>query len=96
MTGQLLIGGVIMLFGASTDMLDGAVARVSNKETRFGAFFDSIADRLGEAAVFFGLLVYYLQADNSFGVILSSAVVITSFMVTYSSCLLYKSDAADE
>lgn len=84
MTGQLLIGGIIMLFGASTDMLDGAVARLSNKETQFGAFFDSIADRLGEAAVFFGLLIYYLGEDNSFGVILSSAVIIASFMVSYS------------
>jgi CDP-diacylglycerol--glycerol-3-phosphate 3-phosphatidyltransferase len=83
-TGQFLLGGTIMLFGASTDILDGAVARLSNKVTRFGAFFDSLADRLGEAAVFFGLLIYYLEAAHSFGVILTFAVVIASFMVSYS------------
>ena len=55
--GRLLLGGVVMLGGAVLDMFDGAVARLSGKASTFGAFFDSVMDRLAEAAVLFGLAV---------------------------------------
>jgi phosphatidylglycerophosphate synthase len=82
-TGHLLAGGITMLAGASVDMLDGAVARLGQRVTRFGAFLDSVADRLGEAAVFFGLLVYYLDGSHHLGVYLSFGAMAASFMVSY-------------
>ena len=41
------------------DILDGQLARVSGKVTRFGAFLDSTLDRIAEAALFVGLAWYY-------------------------------------
>jgi CDP-diacylglycerol--glycerol-3-phosphate 3-phosphatidyltransferase len=42
-------------------MLDGALARVSNRKTVFGGFFDSTIDRYSEAVVFLGLQVAFLR-----------------------------------
>ena len=37
--------GWIMIFGATFDMFDGKVARITNKESRSGAYLDSVMDR---------------------------------------------------
>ncbi len=81
--GHLLMGGIVMLAGASGDMLDGAVARLGNRVSRFGAFLDSAVDRLSEAVVFFGLLIYYVDQSHELGVYLSVGALVTSMMVSY-------------
>src|SRR5262249_14260800 len=50
--------GLVVFAAGFFDLVDGRVARASNKVTRFGAFFDSVLDRYSDAALFFGLLVY--------------------------------------
>ena len=82
--GEIVIGGIIMLAGAIMDMFDGAVARLTNKASTFGAFLDSVLDRLGEAVVLFGLLVYYVHEGNDGGAYLAFGVVVLSVMVSYS------------
>ena len=64
-------------------MVDGRVARASNQVTRFGAFFDSVLDRYSDAALFFGLLVYYARANRFFYVVLAALVMISCIMVSY-------------
>ena len=59
--GLLLAGGLLVLFAGMFDMLDGAMARVGNTATTFGAFFDSTLDRYSESIILFGLLYYALQ-----------------------------------
>jgi CDP-diacylglycerol--glycerol-3-phosphate 3-phosphatidyltransferase len=59
--GHLVIGGLLVLFAGIFDMFDGAVARVSNTASTFGAFFDSTLDRYSESVILFGLLYYALQ-----------------------------------
>lgn len=81
--GELLIGGIVMLAGAAMDMLDGSVARLSGKASTFGAFFDSVMDRLGEAAVLFGLAVYYMRDADAPGVYLAFGALTASLMVSY-------------
>ncbi|MBI2346450.1 MAG: CDP-alcohol phosphatidyltransferase family protein [Deltaproteobacteria bacterium] len=51
--------GWVMIFGATFDLFDGKVARLTNKESRSGAFYDSVMDRFGEGAVFVGLAWHY-------------------------------------
>jgi phosphatidylglycerophosphate synthase len=80
---HLLAGGLVLLGGSAMDMLDGAVARLGNKATRFGAFLDSITDRLGEAAALFGLLVFYVRQDHELGAYLAFGAMVMSFMVSY-------------
>ncbi len=81
--GRLLIGGTVMLAGAALDMFDGAVARLSGKTSTFGAFFDSVMDRLGEAAVLFGLAVFYMRDGYALGVYLAFGALTASLMVSY-------------
>ena len=61
--GWLLAGGIVFLLGGGLDMFDGALARLTGKASPFGALMDSVFDRLGEAALFVGLGLYFLQAD---------------------------------
>lgn len=57
---NFLIGGLLVLFSGAFDLFDGALARVKGETSRFGAFLDSTLDRLSEAAVLLGLLLFYL------------------------------------
>src|SRR5579885_3064152 len=59
--GFLLTAGLLVLFAGIFDMFDGAMARVSNTATTFGAFIDSTLDRYSESIILFGLLFYTLQ-----------------------------------
>jgi CDP-diacylglycerol--glycerol-3-phosphate 3-phosphatidyltransferase len=61
--GRWLAAGLVMLAGSGLDLLDGALARATGKATRFGAIFDAVLDRYSEAAVLFGLLLYFEERD---------------------------------
>ncbi len=71
--GWPLYGGVVFLIGGILDLFDGALARLTGKTSPFGALLDSVFDRLGEAALFVGLGLYYLLADLSPVALLLSA-----------------------
>jgi len=59
--GSLRWGAFLLLLGGLLDMVDGAVARASNRVTRFGALYDSVLDRYAEIAVFFGIAYYFVH-----------------------------------
>jgi len=54
--------GWIMLFGATFDLFDGYVARLTGKDSSSGAFFDSVMDRFSEGIVFLGLCFYFRES----------------------------------
>jgi CDP-diacylglycerol--glycerol-3-phosphate 3-phosphatidyltransferase len=64
-SGQLRWGGAMVLFAGVFDMFDGALARVRNQKTTFGAFFDSTLDRYSEGIVLLGLILYALSQPAS-------------------------------
>lgn len=82
-TGNLLVGGILVLLVGLFDMLDGAVARVGGRVTTFGGFLDSTLDRYSEALVLFGVLVVYTTAGQTTEVFLVYAVIVGSIMVSY-------------
>lgn len=51
--------GLLVLMSGFFDILDGRVARLSDLGSKFGAFYDSTLDRIGEMAVFIGLMSLY-------------------------------------
>jgi CDP-diacylglycerol---glycerol-3-phosphate 3-phosphatidyltransferase len=59
--GWVRWGGFLLLFSGLFDMVDGRVARQGDMTTTFGAFFDSTLDRVGEAALFSGIAVFFLR-----------------------------------
>ena len=62
--GFLVAGGLLVLFAGIFDMFDGAMARVNNTATTFGAFFDSTLDRYSESIILLGLLFYVLRRPD--------------------------------
>src|SRR3954468_5707322 len=63
--GQLLAGVLVITAFVFSDIVDGAMARKSGQTSPFGAFLDSTLDRIGDAAIFGGLAMYYVgPGDN--------------------------------
>jgi len=75
--------GLIIIASGFFDLVDGQVARATNRVTRFGAFFDSVVDRYSDASQFLGLLVFYARGDRFFYVVLTAIVMISAIMVSY-------------
>src|SRR5699024_5214763 len=61
--GQFLIGVLVITAFVFSDIIDGYMARQSGQSSAWGAFLDSTLDRVGDAAVFGGLVLYYATAD---------------------------------
>ncbi len=80
--GFLMAGGVVFLVGSILDLMDGSLARLTDRVTRFGALLDSLMDRLGEAALLLGMAIYGLRADLSEGRLLFFIVVLILALVT--------------
>lgn len=64
--GELLIGVLVITAFVFSDLIDGAMARESGRTSKFGAFWDSTLDRIGDAAIFGGLVLYFAGPGESF------------------------------
>jgi CDP-diacylglycerol--glycerol-3-phosphate 3-phosphatidyltransferase/CDP-diacylglycerol--inositol 3-phosphatidyltransferase len=63
--GWLLAGVLVITVFVFSDMIDGYMARTSGQISPFGAFLDSTLDRIGDAAIFGGLAMYYVGPGDS-------------------------------
>lgn len=81
--GNLRLGGILVFASAGFDALDGTLARLTERTSRFGAFLDSTLDRLSEAVIFLGLFVYFVNLGAQTELILIYATVVGSLMVSY-------------
>ena len=81
--GHLLAAGAVVLAAGLFDMLDGALARLTNRVSRFGGILDSTLDRLSEAAVLLALLTLSLQEGRVLYGVLIGVVLLGSLMVSY-------------
>jgi CDP-diacylglycerol--glycerol-3-phosphate 3-phosphatidyltransferase len=82
-TGRFKTAAFIIFFAGFLDMLDGQVARRTNKVTAFGAFYDSTLDRYSDMALYMGLLVNYAVNGRSSYVVLAAVATAGSVMVSY-------------
>src|SRR6478735_12290157 len=57
--GELWIGVLVITAFVFSDLLDGTMARMSGRVSKFGAFWDSTLDRIGDGAIFIGLSLYF-------------------------------------
>jgi phosphatidylglycerophosphate synthase len=81
--GSFRIAGLVVIGAGLFDMVDGRVARETNRVTRFGGFFDSVLDRYSDLGLFMGLLVYYSSIGRPFYIVLTAIVMTGSVMVSY-------------
>ena len=63
--GWLWQGVLIVTIFVISDMIDGLMAKITGKTSNWGAFLDSTSDRLGDAAVFGGILLYFVYREDS-------------------------------
>jgi len=82
-SGRFVAAGVVIMTAGLFDMVDGRVARETNRVTRFGGFFDSVLDRYSDLVLLMGLLVYYASINRFFYVVLTAVVMTGSVMVSY-------------
>jgi CDP-diacylglycerol--glycerol-3-phosphate 3-phosphatidyltransferase len=57
--GEFFWGTIVITAFVFSDTVDGIMARASGRSTAWGAYLDSTLDRVGDAAVFGGLVLYY-------------------------------------
>lgn len=86
--GWFFAAGIALIVANLFDMLDGQVARLSGRVTRFGGFLDSSLDRLSDMVIFVGLMVFYARdtpSHSTLNVFLAGAGLMGSVMVSYAS-----------
>src|SRR2546423_4693048 len=85
--GMFFRAGLLMILANIFDMFDGQVARLRGRETRFGAFFDSVIDRYSDVIVYVGIMVFYARNTASHSkllVALTGLALVGSVMISYS------------
>ena len=78
-----LVGAAVFALGSILDILDGALARTRNLITPFGAFLDSMVDRIGEAFMLGAIALVLMRDGNEWGVALTIAALTGSVLVSY-------------
>ena len=83
--GNLFWGTLVICFFALTDLFDGTMARLSNTgPSRWGALLDATMDRISDAAIIIGLLLYTLKNDElSTQSLLLAVSLVAGFLVSY-------------
>ena len=82
-TGRLVTGGILILFGGSFDMIDGAVARAQRNPRASGALLDSVIDRYSEGFLLLGALIYFYSLESLLGIVLAFSAWFGSILVSY-------------
>lgn len=80
---QPFAAGFVVLISGLFDMLDGALARLTGKSTRFGAILDSTLDRLGEVAILLGLLILFVRDFSTPGILIVGFALSGALLVSY-------------
>src|SRR5450759_459475 len=84
--GYLRWAGIVLIFGGTFDILDGALARSTGRAYPYGAFLDSTLDRYAEGAIYIGLAVYFAGTPGPYQrwLLLGTVAALTgSFLVSY-------------
>jgi CDP-diacylglycerol--glycerol-3-phosphate 3-phosphatidyltransferase len=82
-TSALFLAGLVFLVGSVLDGFDGALARRTGRVSVFGAFLDSLLDRVGEGLLLLGVMVHFAANDDVLGAALAFAAFLTSVLVSY-------------
>jgi CDP-diacylglycerol--glycerol-3-phosphate 3-phosphatidyltransferase len=80
--GWLFPGAATATVFIFTDMLDGQLARIKGDSGKYGAFLDSTMDRFGDAAIFGGIIIWFIRVDHLLA-------VVALFCLTGGLCVSY-------
>jgi len=82
----------LLVAAGACDLLDGAMARIGNRYSRFGGILDSVCDRLSDAALYMGPLLYLVMFPGDLGregrpnvtlVVLAAMGLVWAYLTSY-------------
>jgi len=79
--GIFWLAALLLIASGCMDLVDGALARRTGQSSRFGALLDSTVDRLSDAAVPLGLLVFY--APYGLAILVPGVLIVSGFSISY-------------
>lgn len=83
--GYLKTGAILLILAGTADILDGSLAKSTNKQSKFGAYLDSVMDRYSDMIILLSLLLFFLRKDyNNTIIMLCCGVLCGFFLVSYS------------
>lgn len=86
--GEFFWAGIVLIVANLFDMLDGNVARLTGRVTKYGGFLDSTLDRLSDMSVFLGIMVFYARDTvhhSTLNVFLGGVGMVASVLVSYTT-----------
>lgn len=86
--GAFFWAGIVLIVANLFDMLDGNVARLTGRVTRYGSFLDSTLDRLSDMGSFLGIMIFYTRLTehhSTLNVFLAGVGMIASVLVSYTT-----------
>ncbi len=82
-TNHPVIGGFLVLVSGLLDILDGALARLTNQSTKFGALLDSTFDRISDSAILLGILWLYRESGDTTIFIVIFLALVAALLTSY-------------
>ena len=82
-SGQFVIGFVVIMVFISSDMLDGAMARMTGRSGPWGAFLDSTLDRVADGLVFTALLIWAVRSQSVWTVTATIICLVGGMVISY-------------
>ena len=81
--GRFVTAGFVMLVANIFDFIDGKVAEVTNQQSEFGGFWDSVMDRFSDLSLFIGVIYLYAQLGRTDYVMIAAFAMMFSVMTSY-------------
>ncbi|OQY95215.1 MAG: hypothetical protein B6D41_06420 [Chloroflexi bacterium UTCFX4] len=81
--GYEALGALLLIFGAGFDATDGALARLTQRVTKFGAFLDSTLDRYADGVLMLALVWRGIEYNNRWIIVLASVALLGALLVSY-------------
>jgi CDP-diacylglycerol--glycerol-3-phosphate 3-phosphatidyltransferase len=81
--GQMTWAGILLLVMGPVDAMDGALARLRNEASEWGAFVDAVTDRYSELFIFLGFIIHYMLLGDPIGIIFAYLAAAGSVLVSY-------------
>lgn len=81
--GQMVWAGMLLLVMGPVDAMDGAMARLRNEASSWGAFVDAVTDRYSELFLFMGYLIYFIVHPSVLGILLAYLAASGSVLTSY-------------
>lgn len=82
--GEFLLGTIIICLFAVFDLLDGTMARLSGATSKWGAYVDSVSDRLADGAMMGGVVLFFALSENDTSAFAALAALVLGQIVSYS------------